>query len=482
MPKTDSLHHTEQALWSFISDLKNPAQADNAETQIKAYLDTNFLNNQPQADHASLAAQNPQDKQKTFLLHVIGVNTNVALLIIEKLCEYGLYSTLWQADENGVTPLYLAANLGLGNIITALFDKYAQHYPLTDVPNPLTLLSGNETPLHIATQQGHQAVLWQLSKGFTASKGNKTKYYQADLRQLDKAQNTLLHSAACSHNIALVIKLILKFPKDINEQNSKGATPVMNATSYNDVHSMFALQAFGANMNIPMNNKTTLLHLAATRGNLEATQFLLENGFCSWAVDGDGHTPIDYALGGLPDTNIAHTLLQYGAGIQHNFTASNLQLLQILDLSNILLIGSSKDGEIIGSNTLPNAITTLDQTEKMHFETVTMRSQVLLRLQGLINLQPRDTLLNTASRISTEKLGEKQTNLDMKALVKAVSPHIARYGTLARLCTFRLVHDPLLMTNETVFLPCTSMSLLPPETTHLLQLSSAYIPLILESA
>jgi ankyrin repeat protein len=79
--------------------------------------------------------------------------------------------------------------------------------------------------------------------------------------------------------------------------NNKGSTP-LHFACYADTTKLDILEllfAQGVNVNEPDKEGFTPLHVAASKGSLEALRFLLEHGSSVHAVDATGMIPLDSA-------------------------------------------------------------------------------------------------------------------------------------------------------------------------------------------
>ncbi len=104
-------------------------------------------------------------------------------------------------DENGLTPLHLAARYGTTEAVPILLDAGA---------NPMARSLHGETPLHWATTREVVTALLQAG---------------ADLEARDKYRGTPLHRAAELSNNPAVIKVLLDAGANTAARNAAGKTP-----------------------------------------------------------------------------------------------------------------------------------------------------------------------------------------------------------------------------------------------------------------
>lgn len=98
----------------------------------------------------------------------------------------------------------------------------------------------------------------------------------ANLHAVDKDQNTVLHYA--SRRDYELVELFVEQGLDINAQNSKGETPLIEASNVGRKESVSYLLKKGANVNAVDQHGTSALHHAISSNSLEKTFFLLTHG------------------------------------------------------------------------------------------------------------------------------------------------------------------------------------------------------------
>ncbi|KAJ3273060.1 Poly [ADP-ribose] polymerase tankyrase-2 [Terramyces sp. JEL0728] len=116
------------------------------------------------------------------------------------------------------------------------------------------------------------------------------------INNVESSKNrTLLHSAAGYGKIKIVQKL-LDLGAKLNPLDIFGQTPIFKAVEFNHYNVVERLAEFGANLDIQDTKKRTVLHYACRKGATRIIRFLLENGCDPTATEGDGLTPLDFAI------------------------------------------------------------------------------------------------------------------------------------------------------------------------------------------
>ena len=111
----------------------------------------------------------------------------------------------------------------------------------------------------------------------------------------DKKLNTLLHLAVQNSLKDLACYLIPKIPNCTEQFNLDGHNPLQAAVYKNDAE---IVRCIGKTLNInqPMSNKETALHIAAKQGNTDVLTELIKCGGDLSMQDDDGHTPLHDCL------------------------------------------------------------------------------------------------------------------------------------------------------------------------------------------
>jgi len=190
-------------------------------------------------------------------------------------------SVLNRRDAKGNTAFALAVANGLTEAVKLFLD----HNVLT--PHSSELLKGT-TPLHVAAQRGHVAVL-RLLLNFSA-----------------KTQDPAYFGSPRAP------ELLLRW--DVNVANELGFTPLHLAAAQGQAPAADLLLAFGAAPSLSENElKYTPLHVAAHAGHAAVVSVLLSRGARADAADVAGHTALHEACV-AGNYEVAAVLMQHGAG------------------------------------------------------------------------------------------------------------------------------------------------------------------------
>jgi ankyrin repeat protein len=268
-----------------------------------------------------------------FNAFVKGIQDRLATRMVTPLVAHG--ANVNKTDEAGVTPLHLAAAVGLKEVAELLLAKGADANAKTsqDLWGGYLEMTGavraGATPLHAAATSGDpNTVKALLARG-------------AQLDARDESGDTPLHHAAISGNTDVVEFLTAK-GADVNAQNTEGATPLVGALLRGHVRTAKVLIAAGAKTvdveehfaKMPRHGSEVhvlLLHEALTGiprmwGDVEAAdsdeggvrrewiKLLLANGADPNERDEKGNTPLHVAIL-VGNDEAADLLLAHGADI-----------------------------------------------------------------------------------------------------------------------------------------------------------------------
>jgi ankyrin repeat protein len=190
--------------------------------------------------------------------------------------------------KKGLTPLHLAVIREDPNIIALLLscegievDKVDKYW---------------NTPLHLAVALENNGVV-VLLLGCNVIGVNKKNVYG----------NTPLHLAVALGNIGFVILLLARKEIRVNKKNAYGDTPLLVAVDMwfgklaDKMEKITTLLLRNNLLDVNTKNKKgeTALHIAATRGNVKATEVLLKcKGININLQDGNGNTALSRAICG----------------------------------------------------------------------------------------------------------------------------------------------------------------------------------------
>lgn len=196
------------------------------------------------------------------------------------------------SDDDGNTPMHLAAREGHESIVDLLVNKGAD----VNVNN-----DNNYTPLHLAAIEGHESVVSLLVK-----KG-------ADVNIQTKDWQTPLHLAA-RHGYIKIVKILTLNGSDLDatqryrhddERKKKGFlsgeqyTPLLYAVEGGYVEVAEYLTENGANLSVLDSNGSTALHVAAFSDDsskfVKMAKFLIQSGLDINATDNSLRTPLHIA-------------------------------------------------------------------------------------------------------------------------------------------------------------------------------------------
>ena len=161
-------------------------------------------------------------------------------------------------NDDGITPLHLAALSGRVSVCAYLIEKGAE----------VNALGGSlpATPLQLAARKGRVEVMDLLIK------------HGANLRLVDSQDFSCLHSVTHSSDYWALLYILCQPDIAVNERDNMGLTPLHWAAQQGDEVSVQVLLEFGANPNVVDHNGLTALHWAASDGNKSCISQLLEAG------------------------------------------------------------------------------------------------------------------------------------------------------------------------------------------------------------
>ncbi|KAK1323200.1 hypothetical protein QJS10_CPA02g00613 [Acorus calamus] len=188
-----------------------------------------------------------------------------------------------EANLEGKTPLHLATQCGMYNVVNAMLDVV--------VPPVLTetsTLQRTHTPLHEAVMGGHEEVVALLIQ--------KRKDM---ILVADATGHTALHYAAQKNN-GQMVNMLLRYNSSLAYiQNSKGSPPLHIAAAYNSKLAITELLKWCPDSAEQLDeSKMTALHVAIMHGSVRALRTLLKmidlDEIVNWG-DKDLNTPLHVA-------------------------------------------------------------------------------------------------------------------------------------------------------------------------------------------
>lgn len=211
-------------------------------------------------------------------------------LSVERLIHAGV--SVDTRDEEGDTPLLLAALNGQDDIVQLLIDNGS------DIDQ---INSNGDTPLSLAAFGGHSKIFKLfLDKGSFINQGNQNG-------------DTAL-SLAASKGHTHIVKLLLEKNTPIDGVNDEGNTPLLLAVMHGHEDMVKLLLENGSSIHQTDHDGDTPLLLAIQLGHHKIVELLLENGSSILETDRDGDSPLSLAVV-WGHHNIVELLLEKGAEI-----------------------------------------------------------------------------------------------------------------------------------------------------------------------
>lgn len=105
---------------------------------------------------------------------------------------------------------------------------------------------------------------------------------------------TALHLASCNKN-SEIVELLLKYVKNIDQEDSIGFTPFLLSVIYNKKNNMELLLNSGADLFKTEHDGDTALHFAIDKNNVDVAEFLIKRGININIKDKHGWTALHVA-------------------------------------------------------------------------------------------------------------------------------------------------------------------------------------------
>ena len=192
------------------------------------------------------------------------------------------------------TPLHYASFCGLHDVVKVLAIEQPQ-----DVQSQG--FTGESTPLHLASQQGHVAVARILLE------------HGGNVAAKDGQGWTPLHRASEEGHVELTLFLV-EHGADVAAKDGDGWTPLHRVSERGDVELARILVEHGADASAQDEDGRAPLHQASERGHVELARFLVEHGADAASQQIDGSTPLHWASE-MGHVELARFLAEYGADV-----------------------------------------------------------------------------------------------------------------------------------------------------------------------
>lgn len=160
-------------------------------------------------------------------------------------------------DDNGVTPLQFAAQLGHLEIVKILVDAGAE----------VNSSCGKEkSALCLASQAGEYSIVKHLLEN------------GANVNQKENTSGNTALICASEGGYMNIVRLLLKKGADVNIKNVENQTPIHFASKGNHLSVIrYLIEENAANVNVQDKNGDTALHWAAKKGYFDLVNMLCEN-------------------------------------------------------------------------------------------------------------------------------------------------------------------------------------------------------------
>ena len=215
----------------------------------------------------------PRDVDDETPLHLACLKGRIGCMkeMVRICCEEALILDINAANKLSRTPLHLA--------LYGEFSSMAEHL-ITQGATSMPDSVGNY-PIHIAARGGLETIVKHLTDGNHA--GLTVKGHLGRLP---------IHCAAPAGKVEILKLLLDQHPNSADEQDKGGNTPAMLSITSGKREAIDFWLDRGVNTENLNNDGRSLLHLAASNGDIELVQRLAEVGCCNVNPDMLGKTPL----------------------------------------------------------------------------------------------------------------------------------------------------------------------------------------------
>ena len=219
-----------------------------------------------------------------------GASAMGRLPLVQYLLQHG--ADLHKADNNGVSPLYLAASGGYLPVVRLLVEQGADKDKAHN---------NGFSPLFIAAQKGHLGVARYLVE------------QGADKNKADNKGFGPIHIAAQNGHLG-VVQYLVEQGTDVNMSSNDGRGPVSTAAQEGHLSVVRYLAEQGAETDKPDNDGLSPLFVAALKCHLPVLRYLLEQGADKDRAGKDGFNSLFVAIveGNL---EVVRMLVEHGADV-----------------------------------------------------------------------------------------------------------------------------------------------------------------------
>ncbi|KAL8597549.1 hypothetical protein ACOMHN_033420 [Nucella lapillus] len=319
--------------------------SDTMELLIHYGADVNTLNKQGDTPLLEALRKGHSDSVKLLIVHGADVNIqnkqgDTPLLeasrsghsdTVKVLIDHGADVNI--QNKQGYTPLLEASREGHSDTVELLIDHEADVSVNTNdstisILHQIPSKSDPSTALHWACQHGMIQTVTLLIQ------------HQADVTATSRKGQTALHFACrCSSHTASadVTRILLQAGADVNKQDQRGDTPLLEASVRGHSDTVKVLIDQGADVNV--NNKdspyvygpSTALHWACQHGMVQTVTLLIQHQADVTATSRNGQTALHFACQCSSHTDsadVTRILLQAGADVNTQDKGDNTPLLE----------------------------------------------------------------------------------------------------------------------------------------------------------